>query len=112
MKKIIYLVLACGCLFACSKKNEPPQQEEPITITAPSSLTITRMKPHSEPITITGWDGYGMKVDVKDFKLLSADYSFASGMLNLLAVEVGSTTATLSYKMAKATIAVTVLSDK
>ena len=112
MKKIIYLVLACGCLFACSKKDAPQHQEEPITITAPSSLTITRMKLHSEPIKITGWDGRGMEVDVKDHRMLSADFSSASGKLNLLAVEVGSTTVTLSYKTAKATIAVTVLSDK
>lgn len=111
MKKTLALLLACGCLFSCSKP-EKQQQVEPITIKAPSSVTITRMKPHSEPITITGWNGRGMVVEVKDDKILKADYSWAGGTLNLVAMEVGSTTVTLSYQTAKATINVTVLSDK
>lgn len=112
MNKTIYFLIACACLFACTNKDEPQKQEEPITITAPSSLTITRMKLHSEPIAITGWDGWDMAVDVKDQRILRADYSAASGKLNLMGLEVGNTTVALSYKTAKATISVTIQSDK
>jgi hypothetical protein len=115
MKRIIRIATVFTLLLAslgCTKKEEPKEEEVPITITARSTISVIRMKLHSEPITITGWDGRNMDVNVTDWKMLKADYSWAGGTLNLIGMEEGTTTVTLAYKDARATITVHILSDK